>query len=89
MQRLLVHMQTLVPGFGIIGAGGVSGLSCSQLQALNVCGQLRGLEFDPWFVAVLANGLLLPGPLATLLVPCPGLSTGVCDPLSLHCTLWA
>jgi hypothetical protein len=89
-QSFLVHMQTLVPGCAIIGGvGGVAGLACSQLQMCNACLKLSSLQHEPWFAAVLANGPDLPGPLATLLVPRPRVSTGICDPLSCNSILWA
>jgi hypothetical protein len=91
IERLLVHLQTLVPGCAIIGgAGGVAGLACSQLQSMNVCCALRGLELDPWFAAVIAGGPVpLPSTLATVLVPRARVTTGVCDPLAVNCTLWS
>jgi hypothetical protein len=91
MQRLLVHIQTLVPGCAILGgAGGVAGLACSQVQFCNAGAALGGLELDPWFAAVIAGGpAALPAPLATLLVPRPGVTSGLCDPAALNCTLWS
>jgi hypothetical protein len=75
-----------LPGPTIIG--NTMGLSCSLAQCCMCMALLRGLEFHPWFAAVL-NVNPIPAPLASIWCPRPRNSSGICDQTLLFCTLWA
>ena len=74
------------PGPTIIG--NTMGLACSLNQCGICMGLLRGLEWHPWFAAVL-NVNPIPAPLASIWCPRPRNSLGICDQTMLFCTLWA
>ena len=77
------------PGSSVIGgANGSVGLACTGLQFGIACGQLRGLELNPWFSAVLKHGAALSGTLASIYVPHPPVSSGLYDMLPFDCILW-
>ena len=77
------------PGSSVIGgANGSVDLACTGLQFGIACGQLRGLELNPWFSAVLKHGAALSGTLASIYMPRPPVSSGLYDMMPFDCILW-
>ena len=93
IQRLQLDIVTYLastnPGSSVIGgANGAVGLACSARQFGIACMQLRGLELQSWFQAVLNHGAPLTGTLASIYMPRPRVTSGLCDMIPANCTLW-
>ena len=87
--EILTYLAHANPGSSVIGgANGAVGLVCTALQFGIACVQWRGLELLPWFRAVLAHGVPLTGTLATIYMPRPRVSSGLCDMIPFNCALW-
>jgi hypothetical protein len=88
---ILAYLVATNQGASLIDGGpnsGPVGLACTGRQFGIACGQLRGLEYDPWFCAVLNHGAPLTGRLATIYMPRPRVASGLCDNIPFNCTLW-
>ena len=66
--------------------GNAMGLACTLNQSMMCSALLGGLEYHPWFAAVL-NVNPISTPLASIWLPRPD-SSGVCDQTPLFSTLW-
>ena len=86
---ILRYVTTMNPGSSVIGGpNGPVGLACTMFQFGVACSRFTSLEHQEWFRAVLAHGEALSRPLGILYMPRAKVSSGLCDPLSMHCELW-
>jgi hypothetical protein len=77
----------VIPAPAVVGD--TACLACTNLQFGQVTMHLGLMVHHPWLNAVLGHGAPLTYPLASLWLPRPNVTTGVCDQILCPTMLWA